>query len=164
MAHRWTGLTHRCCCIDLRFSDSGEAIPQINRNDLELIQAVTCTNNNHVIIQMVYVLVLVLANGIQAIRARHLPSHFKETTHVIYSSFTSVLLLAALSAIYFTQKSAKTRDVIMWAFIMAINLLDFLLIYSFKLYIMLWTPHRNTKSAFQERRKRKIDGLFQPQN
>ena len=138
----------------------GLSEPKTNRNDEEFIQEMTCTNNNHIIIQLVYVLILVLANGIQAVRARHLPSHFKETTHVIYSSFTSVLLLGALSAIYFTQKSAKTRDAIMWASILTMNLLHFSLIYAYKLYIMLFQKHKNTLAAFQAKRKSKMNSQF----
>ena len=134
--------------------------PKTIRNDAESIQELTCTNNNHIIIQLVYVLVLVLANGIQAVRARHLPSYFKETTHVIYSSFTSVLLLAALSAIYFTQKSAKTRDVIILASILTMNLLHFSLIYAYKIYIMLFQSQKNTRTSFQEKQKAIVDKKF----
>ena len=41
------------------------------------LRDVTCQNNTAVVIQLLFVLLLVLANGIQAFRARKLPSHFK---------------------------------------------------------------------------------------
>ena len=116
--------------------------------DEEYIREVTCNNNSSVVYQLVFMLGLVLANGIQAFRARHLPSHFKETSHVIYSSFTSVVLLGALSAMYFTQKRAVVRDMILWVCVLMINLLHFSLIYLYKLYVMLFRPHLNTTVSY----------------
>ena len=48
------------------------------------LRDVTCHNNTSVVIQLLCVLLLVLANGIQAFRARKLPSHFK-VCHFLYS-------------------------------------------------------------------------------
>ena len=129
--------------------------------DEEYIREVTCNNNSSVVYQLVFMLGLVLANGIQAFRARHLPSHFKETSHVIYSSFTSVVLLGALSAMYFTQKIAVVRDMILWVCVLMINLLHFSLIYLYKLYVMLFRPHLNTRAAFNSKRKSKIVSQFE---
>lgn len=129
--------------------------------DEEYKREVTCSNNSAVVFQLVFVLGLVLANGIQAFRARNLPSHFKETAHVIYSSFTSVMLLGALSAMYFTQKKAVVRDMILWICVLMLNLLHFSLIYLYKLYVMLFRPSLNTKAAFNAKRKSKIFSQFE---
>ena len=128
--------------------------------DEELIRETTCSNNSSVVFQLVFVLSLGLANGIQAFRARHLPSHFKETNHVIYSSFTSVVFLGALSAMYFTQKRVVVRDTILWVSVLMLNLLHFSLIYLYKLYVMIFQPEKNTKSAFNRKRKSKIFSQF----
>jgi len=62
----------------------------------EYIRDITCSNNAHILIQLSFVLILVLAKGVQALRSRKLPSHYKETTHVIYSSFISVIVLLSM--------------------------------------------------------------------
>ena len=55
------------------------------------LKEVTCQNNTSIVIQLLFVLLLVLANGIKAFRARKLPSHFKVSSfknwsHNLYSS------------------------------------------------------------------------------
>uniref|UniRef100_A0A7M5WLA8 G-protein coupled receptors family 3 profile domain-containing protein n=1 Tax=Clytia hemisphaerica TaxID=252671 RepID=A0A7M5WLA8_9CNID len=117
-------------------------------------------NNTSVVIQLFFVLLLVLANGIQAFRARKLPSHFKETNHVIYSSFTTVLLIAASTGIYFAQKSFNVKDRVLWISIHLLNALNFLLIYIYKMFVMLFKPQRNTTEAFNEKRTKRINNQF----
>ena len=149
--------------------DSGILIVTLQSSDItverhnideELVKEFTCSTNGQIIIQLVFILLLVLVNGIQAFRARHLPSHYKETTHVVYSSFTSALLLSVVSAIYFTQKRASIRDMIIWTSVLTLNALHFLLIYVYNMYVILVKPEENTSKHFQEKRKAKIEQNF----
>eukprot|EP00111_Clytia_hemisphaerica_P006445 TCONS_00018723-protein len=125
------------------------------------LKDITCQNNASVVIQLFFVLLLVLANGVQAFRARKLPSHFTETTHVIYSSFTTVLLIAASTGIYFAQKSFNVKDRVLWISIHLLNALNFLLIYIYKMFVMLFKPEQNTSQAFNKKRTERINSKFQ---
>lgn len=125
-----------------------------------LIKELTCNNNLNIIVHLCFVLLLILANGVQAFRSRKLPSHFKETTHVIYSSFISVLVLSASATIYFLQRMATTRNHVFAIGILSLNAIHFALIYLYKLYVILFKPNWNTISAFNQRRKRKFDKNF----
>ena len=132
---------------------------------LEYTKEVTCNNNGDIINQLSFVLVLVLVNGIQAVQSRKLPSHFKETTHVIYSSFISIMVLGAVSAIYFLQKKETTKNLVLAFSILTLNTIHFGLIYCYKVYVMIFKPELNTKVAFNQKRKSKFNKQFeQPTN
>ena len=129
-------------------------------HDDKLIKEVTCNNNTDTIVQLFFVLLLVLANGIQAIRSRGLPSYFKETNHVIYSSFISIIMLGVVTLIYFLQNKATTRNNVLALTILNLNIVDFLLIYSYKFFVIVFRPELNTGANFNAKRKRKIDNQF----
>ena len=103
----------------------------------DLVKELTCNNNEDIIVHLSFVLILVLANGIQAVRSRRLPSHFKETTHVIYSSFVSIMILGTVAAIYFLQKKSSTKNLVLAFSIHALNTIHIVLIYSYKVYILV---------------------------
>ena len=138
----------------------GRAEVQYIYHDHTLVREMVCKNNTVLIIQLSYVLFLVLINGIQAVRSRTLPSHFKETTHVIYSSFVSILLLSGVCAVYFTQKQFVVKEAILVSATLALNALHFLLIYSYKIFIVLFRPSQNTLAAFNTKRANKINQHF----
>ena len=69
-------------------------------DETSVTKEMTCKQWRHYC-SLFFVLIVVLANCIEAVRSQKLPSHFKETTHIIYSSFISVIVLAAQVVIYF---------------------------------------------------------------
>ena len=121
----------------------------------------TCNNNGDIIVHLSFVLILVLANGIQAVRSRKLPSHFKETTHVIYSSFISMVALGSLVIIYFLQTKELTKSLVLAFSVSILNSIHFGLIYYYKMYVMIFKPDLNTKAAFNARRKQRFDARFE---
>ena len=129
-------------------------------HDNELVKEITCSNNSDTIVQLSFFLLLVLANGIQSFRSRGLPSHFKETNHVIYSSFISILMLCVVTAIYFLQNKATTRNILLGVSVLNLNIVNFLLIYSYKLFVIVFKPQLNTAAAFNAKRKKKIENQF----
>ena len=147
------------CILIISYSDLNPEI-QYRYIESDFTKVVTCNNDTHTIIQLFFVLLIILTNGIQAIRARGLPSYFKETTHVIYSSFISVVLLIAATGIYFAQKGLVTKDKILVLSIQTLNILNFLLVYSYKLYIIMFKPNKNTTAAFNQKRKAAFDKRF----
>ena len=114
-----------------------------------------CSNQLMIYSQLLMATVLSVCNGIQGFRARKLPSHFKETNHVIYSSFTSSVVFVATTAIYFTQQSPVNRSYIILVVTLIFNTTHFLLLYGYKLFIMVFRPHLNTKEVFDQKRLQK---------
>ena len=104
------------------------------------INEITCSNNIHNVIHLFYVFLIIVANGVQGLRARSLPSHFKETTHLVYTSFVSVILLGSVSGLYFAQKSPAVKNTISLFCIFALSTLNFGLIYFYKLFIIFRRP------------------------
>ena len=133
-------------------------------HQLDLIKELTCNNNEDIIVHLTFVLILVLANSIQAVRCRKLPSHFKETNHVIYSSFASIMILGTVAAIYFLQKKSTTKNLVLAFSIHALNTIHFVFIYSYKLYIMVFKPELNTRAAFNKKRQNKFNKRFEEPN
>lgn len=143
------------------FNVNGETGVLLTYHDDELVKEMTCNNNLDVIIQLLFLLILILVNGVNAFRARLLPSYFKETTHVIYSSFTSIVSLSGLMAIYFTQRKMLAKEMVLMVFVNAMNLMHFLLIYLYKVLVIVYHPQQNTVEAFNAMRQSKLQKQFQ---
>ena len=147
--------------IFIVFNVSGNTGVLLTYHDEELVKEATCSNNIDIIIQLVFLLSLIFVNGVNAFKARRLPSHFKETTHVIYSSFTSVVSLSGLMAIYFTQRKMLAKEMVLMVFVIAVNLMHFLLIYSYKVFVIVFRPQQNTVQAFNAMRQAHLQKQFQ---
>ena len=146
------------------FNVNGKTGVLLTYHDDVLEKEMTCSNNLDIIIQLLFLLILILVNGVNAFRARRLPSYFKETTHVIYSSFTSVVSLSGLMAIYFTQRKMLAKEMILMVFVNTMNLTHFLLIYLYKVFVILYHPEKNTVGAFNAMRQSKLQKQFQKNN
>jgi len=120
-----------------------------------------CNNNDDILIQFGVVFLIVVANVMQGIRTRHVPSHYRESSYVTYSSFTSSVILVGAAAVYATQTSEHAKTVTLWYTALALNFVHFLLVYFYKMYIMLFVPHMNTRQAFEKKRRAKFDRSFQ---
>ena len=130
-------------------------------DNIRLVKELTCNNNDTLLTQLIFTLFLVFLNCIQGYRARNLPSNYKEVTYVIYSSFISVVVLVAITVIYFLQNKYLVREIVLLIGTGTLNFVNFALIYFYKVYIILFCPHLNTKKAFNEKRKEKIQKQFQ---
>ena len=130
-------------------------------DDIRLVKELTCNNNDGLLSQLFLVLFLVFMNCIQGYRARNLPSNYKEVTYVIYSSFISVVVLISITVIYYLQSNYLVREMVILIAVGILNFVNFALIYFYKVFIILFRPHLNTKKAFNEKRKKKIQEQFQ---
>ena len=119
-----------------------------------------CSNENSIFFQMVFAGGLIIANGIQGIRGRNLPSQFRETNHVIYSSFISMMVIFAASAIYFSQQYKVERLVVVCVVTIILNSVHFVLLYTYKVYIILFKSHLNTRNAANRQRIRTLTSSF----
>ncbi|XP_066923398.1 uncharacterized protein [Clytia hemisphaerica] len=149
-----------CLLFIINYNAKIEIISLYRKDDDDYVREITCRNNDHYVIQLIYAMFIIIANGVQAFKARHLPSHFKETNHSIYSSFVSVILLAIVSGLYYVPQSPSKKNTLIFFSILGLNLLNFVLIYVYKMYVIIYRPERNTVIAFNMRRKLKFDKQF----
>ena len=121
-----------------------------------LQQEFYCSNNEDVQIQLGFIFLVDILNVVQGVRLRHVPSHYRETAYVTYSSFTSSVILIGATAVYKTQVSEHAKTVTLWFLVLALNCVHFTLVYHYKVWIMLFRPHQNTRVAFEEKRKQRF--------
>ena len=121
-----------------------------------LQQELYCSNNEDVQIQLGFIFLVDILNVIQGVRLRHVPSHYRETTYVTYSSFTSSVILIGGTAVYKTQVSEHAKTVTLWFLVLALNCVHFTLVYHYKVWVMMFRPHQNTRAAFEEKRKQRF--------
>ena len=121
---------------------------EVNYFDGSLTKELYCSNNTMIYVQLLYAAVLSLCNGIQGFRARKLPSRFQEANHVIYSSFISTVVFVAATVVYFSQQSMVDRSFIVLLVTILYNATHFLLLYGYKMFIMIFRPYMNTREAF----------------
>ena len=66
-----------------------------------------------------------------------------------------------MTIVYFLQsREYLVREIVILLAIGILNFVNFALIYFYKIYIILFRPHLNTKQAFNEKKKRKFQGQF----
>ena len=124
--------------------------------DQTLTKEFYCSNDTMIYVQLFIAAALSLCNGVQGFRARKLPSRFQETNHVIYSSFISTVVFVAATAAYFSQNSMVDRSFIVLLVTTIYNTTHFVLLYGYKLFIVIFRPRLNTKEAFTKKRLNKI--------
>ena len=116
-----------------------------------------CTNELSIFFQLLMVVVLSICNGIQGFRARNLPSRFRETNHVIYSSFISAVVFVASSVAYFTKNEISDRDFVVLVVALVFNATHFLLLYGFKVFVMVFMAEKSTRKAVEQKRLKKLN-------
>ena len=120
--------------------------------DSSVTKELYCSNQNMIYVQLLVATVLSLCNGIQGFRARNLPSRFQETNHAIYSSFISSVVFIAATPVFFTQESLVDRSFLILLVTIIFNATHFVLLYGYKMFVMVFRPHLNTKEAINKHR------------
>ena len=133
---------------------------QVTYYEHRMVKEPHCSNNDSVLVQYGFVFVVILINAVQGIRARNLPSHYRETMYVIYASFTSSIILVASAAIYLSQSSENARTMVLLFTSLVLNISHFLLIYAYKVYFLLFKSHLNRPSVFRRERQKKMNEIL----
>ena len=107
-----------------------------------------CNTDTHIVLQFGFVLMLLVFNTIIAVRARHLPANLKETRIIILSNILSVVIVGNVLWLSFLQKSYYWKSVFLFYAIFLLNGINFVILYTYKLYILLFVPEKNTKAYF----------------
>ena len=110
-----------------------------------LIKERYCSNEMLTFLQVVFAGGLVVVNGLQGIRGRKLPSQFRETNHVIYSSFISMVLIVSMVGIFLSRKYHTDREIVVLVATVLLNSVHFSLLYCYKVYVILFKPRLNSR-------------------
>ena len=85
----------------------------------------------------------------QAFRARNLPSRFNESKQTAYSMLIIVLILVVNFQINEGLLNSKGRDIVILISMVVINYIQFIKLYSYTLFIVLFRTEKNTRQSFQ---------------
>ena len=141
----------------LSFVNKGVSVETVYHN-ATLIKEENCSNNLSIFIQLLMATLLSICNGIQGFRARNLPSRFRETNHVLYSSFISVVVFVASTTAYFARsEEIIDQDFIVLMVSLVFNGTHFILLYGYKVFVMVFMAEQNTKEAVDQKRLRELN-------
>ena len=112
-----------------------------------LTKTIYCSSGGHVIIQYVYIGILSLLSLVQAFRARKLPSSFKETHSVLYSSFLSIITLGVMLVIYYSERDYYWKGLVMMCTAFCLTSIQFAFLHGPKIYVILFQPSINDPSV-----------------
>ena len=126
-------------------------------HDVSLTKEAFCSNDTMIYVQLLMATLLSVCNGVQGFRGRNFPSIYRETNHVIYSSFISVVVFVAVTVAYFTNEKMLNRSFLVLIVMVVVNTTHFVLLYGYKMFVMLFRQHQNTKQALAKKRLQKIE-------
>ena len=104
-----------------------------------------CKNEFHITTQFMYIIVLLLLNTIQAVRARHLPINFRETRVVVLANVLNMFSLTITPWLAVYTKTHRKRVIYFLSAALVYNGFSFLILYGYKVYIVLFLSHLNTR-------------------
>ena len=120
-------------------------------NKASLSYHVNCVTNNTItfFIVLCYVFLLALASGYIAFRARKLPENFNEANFICLSMFTACILWLVYVPLHFSLEAVSA--VVAFLLVNYVNALAILLIlYAYRLYIVLIYPNMNSPEYFRK--------------
>ena len=126
-------------------------------SDEEKLREKSCNTDNHLLIQLIWVFLLMIFTSIQAIRARHLPENFKETRIIMLSNVLCCVIAGNTVWLSFFQVRQVRKSIFLFYAIFCLNSINFIILYSFKVYTILFAPQKNTKQYFNLVLRKKIE-------
>ena len=76
---------------------------------------------------------------------------------MIYSSFVSVVVFVAVTVAYLPNKKMLNRSFLVLLTIVVLSTTHFMLLYGYKMFVMVFKPHQNTKQAVAKKRLQKLE-------
>ena len=129
------------------------------RNRKQLTRHIYCTNNVHLQLQIGYLFLLSFFCLIQAFRGRKLPGRFNESIKTTYSMLLTAVTFSILIVISQSQANSKSSGLIFLVSLIIININQLVMMYSHKVYLVLYHPETNTKTAFQSSMMRNAEKM-----
>ena len=128
-----------------------QVLPTIDHslNREKLTRNVFCKNQRHFYLQLSFVLILSLSCLMQAFRGRNLPGYFNESMRTTYSMLITIVILVITFPISISQSDMQDSSLVILLSVTLINLIQLLIMYAYKVYIVLFRAERNTRASFQ---------------
>ena len=113
-----------------------------------------CSNDEDMLGQYYWIMGLTILIIIQAVRARNLPKEYRDPYHRKYSTLISILIMVTSVIIYTTNKSEFARTVVLFTCGFIMNAAHVILFFGRKIYMIVFRPEKNTKHAFDNKRRK----------
>ena len=123
----------------------------VEENFTKYMKYVNCNTKSLYYIQILYAVILALFCGVQAFRGRKLPQNYNETRFIAVAMFAAIVVLVISIPLY--ESSARdSRAVIVTTITISTNCLIMIIMYGYKIWIILARPAQNSQKVFNERR------------
>ena len=109
-----------------------------------------CKMTVYFYIDLTLVLILSIACSIQSFLARKLPTNYNETYYIFLGMFTTTVLLMLSIPLDASYNKDGQKVFVNSCIIYSANISLLTIAYGYKIYIMLFQKHRNTKEAFKK--------------
>jgi len=108
-----------------------------------------CTSRASLNALYLYIMLVVLATFVQCFRARSLPKNLNESKRMLYGALLKFLLIVIHFPIMYGQRTEVNRAFVDMFTFSLLNVFDLILNIGYKVYIIVFCPHRNTLEAFK---------------
>ena len=118
-------------------------------NEKKLQRSIYCNTDTHIHIQVIYLIFMAVICIIQGLRARTLPENYSETNSIVIAMFFTIVILTVYFPIYLSQPNPYDKTIANMLLVILLNIIIVMIMYGYKLYIVLFCQHLNTKRIFQ---------------
>ena len=127
------------------------ALPKINSTlDKTLFtREIYCANENHIQVQLGFIIIISIVCLVQAFRGRNLPFYFNESKRTTYSMLVSILILVICFPILLQSRLNNENRIIAIFAVILTNMLQLIVMYSYKMFVIIFRSETNTKQAFR---------------
>ena len=122
-----------------------------------------CKMTVYIYVDLTLVLVLSVICSIQSFLARKLPTNYNESYYIFLAMFTTTILLLLSIPLHASYSKDGQQMFVNSCMIYSANLSLVTIAYGYKIYIMLFQKHLNTKEVFKENMLEAIKEKIQKQ-
>jgi len=119
------------------------------------VRYLSCSNSEHVNIQIYYLLLLQFLPAVQAFRGRNLPGPFNEAMCIVYTTFTTIIAYSVMVPIYYFQQFDFSKATVQCYILVVTNLVQLVILYGKKTFVILFRPHKNTRKYVRSQMQNK---------
>ncbi|KAK3576047.1 hypothetical protein CHS0354_036325 [Potamilus streckersoni] len=109
------------------------------------VRLICNTTTPGIIVPLTFDLILIFLCTLYAIKTRNLPENFNEAKFIGFSMYTTCVIWLGFLAIYF---GSDQRVITLSISVSLSATVALVLLFFPKVYVMIWTPEKNTRSAF----------------
>lgn len=122
-----------------------------------------CNDTEHLLLQVVYILLLQIICGVQAFRGRNLPSKYNEAKYLAFAMFSSTLLVGVTFPLYMSMTTVTKVQLLLGMVMIVSNFLILTISYGFKIFVVWFRPDQNSLNKFRRNRMKSVISLTRKQ-